>query len=111
MKKLIFLTNIEQDPSYIKLKHPIEIIEQITCVGYFPYSTKRVIGSRKVASSICQRVIHTIAFDKQNSDHIMDNKIVLVFHDAKPFGSMSNFALFYHDWGCIIGELEDIKPY
>ena len=110
---MVFLDDIINDKDFIKLDHPIPIGDKeptVNLIGYFPYHTKRIRGV-KVSSVIIKPILRRIEHDKKNDRNPIDNKIVLVFHDDNAFGTESNFAIFYHDGGCVIGELEDICRY
>ena len=109
---MTYLTDLLSEEDFIFLDHAIPISEgsSVVLVGYFPYETKRIRGT-KVNSAIIKPMLSEIRLNRQNNLNIIDNKVVLVFNDSRPFGTESNFAIFYHDGGCVIGELDDITKY
>jgi len=103
---MVFIEDIKADKEFIPVSGDSKLFENINLVGIFPYETKRVRGSVKVNSLIYGKLLDAV----EKKRHL-DNKIVIVLEDIRNFGTERYFAIFYHDGGCRIGELEDIGSY
>lgn len=106
---MTWIDNITTDPLYQELTHPITT-NNIRCIGLFPYETKRVHGIHipKVSDTIYDALLKPIRQCIHLSNLHFDNKIVLVFEDIRDH---DYFALFLHDNGAKLGNLDDIFPY
>lgn len=99
---MTFTWDLEKDKNYRKLDE-IDVVGSIKLIGLFPYETKRIRGV-KVPAEMYAGVLDVCR-------NVIDNKIVMVFNDPDAFGTAHAFGLFYHDGGCVIGEIEDIVDY
>jgi hypothetical protein len=96
---MIIMNEILKDKELILFKNEI-IFEGYTAIGYFPYSTKRISGNK----------ISRALFTHIESQCVKDNKVVVLFKDTTNFGT-HNFAIFFHDYGSILGKWSDIINY
>ena len=106
---MIFYSDIKEDKDFVVLEHPVEVATNIVCLGFFPYHIKRIRGI-KISSRMYKSIFDKMQDDRTNG-RLVDNKQVFIFEDRDSFGTSSFFGMFYHDAGCIIGELEDITKY